>query len=391
MLALVGIGILFGSNTYMLHRHPQDLVAGLLPVRAAALAAWRGQHRESLLAKLTSPAKLAIAVTEDLPQAGLQSIFALIYGGSSMQHAFIVISFLKAFACLLLRAAIMEREGRFVDSYQALEVYYRLKSAIGRLFLRNGSVFDLEAQRKLANALRNLGRHAEALDVYRAVLAAQQQALGPSHPDTLRTQGNFATSLSDLGRHAEALDVKRAVLAAQQQALGPSHPSTLRTQGNLANSLCNLGRHAEALDVYRAVLAAQQPALGPSHPDTLLTQGNLATSLSDLGRHAEALDVKREALAAQQQALGPSHPSTLRTQGNLATSLSKLGRHAEALDVYRAVLAAQQPALGPSHPDTLLTQGNLATSLSDLGRHAEALEWCWLQSSRLWALRTLIR
>ena len=377
-LALVGIGILCGSNTYMLRMHPQDLVAGLLPVRAAALAVWRGQRRDSRLAKLTSPAKLAIAVTEDLPQAGLQSIFVMIYGGSSMQHCFIVISFLKALACLLLRAAIMEKEGRFADSYQALEVYYRFKSAIGSFFLGNGSPFHLEAQSNLAHSLSDLGRHSEALNVYTEVLAAQEQALGPLNPDTLKTQGRLAYSLNNLRCYSEALKVYREVLPAMQQVLGPTHADTLRTQRNLAISLSNLGRDAEALDMYREVLPAMQeaPALGPSNPDTLKTQGHLANSLSNLGRDSEALKVYREVLATKRQALGPTHPETLKTQRKLANSLSKLCRDSEALDVYTDVLPAMQQVLGPTHDDTLKTQRDLANSLSNLltslGHHAEA-------------------
>eukprot|EP00439_Symbiodinium_sp_Y106_P081519 s43_g20.t1 len=327
-VAVLGLGILCLSGMYLWRHHPEELAAGLLPVRAACYR----RHDHTLLAKLSSPAKLAVAITEDLPQAALQSLFVLVYGGSAMQYFFIVIASLKALACLLLRATILENEGRYSDANEARILLYRVMSAMG------------------------------------------SSCLGKRSEVVLRTRHNLARSLSDLGRHAEALDMLREVLADQQQVLEATHPDTLLTQSYLALVLSRFGRHAEALDVQREVLSARQDVLGDAHPDTLLTHSMLATFLSRLGRHAEALDAQREVLSAQQVVLGDDHLDTLRTQKNLASSLCRLGRHAEAVDVYRKVVAAYQQVLGDAHPKTLLTQSNLAASLSHLGCHKAALD-----------------
>ena len=324
-VAVLGLGILCLSGMYLWRHHPEELAAGLLPVRAACYR----RHDHTLLAKLSSPAKLAVAITEDLPQAALQSLFVLVYGGSATQYFFIVIASLKALACLLLRATILENEGRYSDANEARILLYRVMSAMG------------------------------------------SSCLGKRSEVVLRTRHNLARSLSDLGRHAEALDMLREVLA---EVLEATHPDTLLTQSYLALVLSRFGRHAEALDVQREVLSARQDVLGDAHPDTLLTHSMLATFLSRLGRHAEALDAQREVLSAQQVVLGDDHLDTLRTQKNLASSLCRLGRHAEAVDVYRKVVAAYQQVLGDAHPKTLLTQSNLAASLSHLGCHKAALD-----------------
>ncbi|CAE7531002.1 TSS [Symbiodinium pilosum] len=348
MMAGTGVGILIASNVYMLRYHPKELAAGLLPVRAVGLIAWSGRPPENLMMKQTSPAKLAVAITEDLPQAGLQSLFVLVYGGSPIQHFFIIVSVLKALACLVLRATIMQNEGRFGDAYEALVVYYRLTWTLARTVLGENSTFALEARHNLGKSLSDLGRHAEALDVFRDVLK--------------------------LAFHAEALDVFREVLAAKQHALGPTHPDTLRVQASVAISLRKNGRLSEALDVQREVLSTQQQCLGPTHPDSLRTEGNFGLLLVDLKHHAEALHVLQEVLAAKQEVLGPTHPSTLATQLGLATSLTELDRQTEAADVLKEVLAAQQQVLGCSHPATLDTQNSLAELLSGLCRvEAEAL------------------
>ncbi|CAE7592259.1 klc-2 [Symbiodinium necroappetens] len=352
-VALVGLGILCLSGRYLWRHHSEELAAGLLPVRAACYR----RHDHTLLAKLSSPAKLAVAITEDLPQAALQSLFVLIYGGSATQYFFIVIASLKALACLLLRATILENEGRYSDANEARIFLYRLMSAVGSSLLGRRSEVVLQTRRNLARSLSDLGRHAEAWDMLREVLADQQQVLEATHPDTLLTQSYLALVLSRFGRHDEALDVQREVLSAHQEVLGDAHPDTLLTHSMLATFLSRLGRHAEAFDAQREVLSAQQLVLGDDHLDTLRTQKNLASSLCRLHRHAEALDVYRKVAAAYQQVLGAAHPKTLLTQSNLAASLSHLGCHKAALEMHQEVLAALKQALGVTHPDALRSPG----------------------------------
>jgi SAM-dependent methyltransferase len=48
------------------------------------------------------------------------------------------------------------------------------------------------------------------------------------------------------GKHAEAEQITREVLAVRKRVLGPEHPETLRSAGNLASSLCGQGKHVEA-------------------------------------------------------------------------------------------------------------------------------------------------
>ena len=54
------------------HQYPKDLAWMLTPVKQLCLA----QRKESFLARNAAPVKLAMALTEDLPQACVQSLFA---------------------------------------------------------------------------------------------------------------------------------------------------------------------------------------------------------------------------------------------------------------------------------------------------------------------------
>ena len=105
----------------------------LSPVQASQL------ERKSLLDEQTSPAKLAVAISEDMPQAVIQSIFVFaswclsllnasllkVYHGSVTQYAFILINVLRISACLGLRSAVLKAEDRHAESWKA-GVRYRL-------------------------------------------------------------------------------------------------------------------------------------------------------------------------------------------------------------------------------------------------------------------------
>ena len=113
ILATLGVLVLFISGAYMHAFYSNDLLKQLSPVQAIL-------HRKvSFLDGQTSPAKLAVALTEDLPQALLQSVFVIVYGGSTLQFLFIGVSCIKIFACLALRAAVLEDAQRHAEAWEA--------------------------------------------------------------------------------------------------------------------------------------------------------------------------------------------------------------------------------------------------------------------------------
>ena len=56
----------------------------------------------------------------------------------------------------------------------------------------------------------------------REVLAVRKRVLGAEHPATLTTAHTLPTSLSRQGKHAEAEEMQRAVLAVRKRVLGGS-------------------------------------------------------------------------------------------------------------------------------------------------------------------------
>jgi len=370
IIATLAALVLVFSSFWMRQHHCAALEEMLQPVSHA----FRRRQHETFLAKQTAPSKLAVATTEDLPQAMLQSLFVIIYGGSNTQFVFIGISFAKIVMCILLRQYALESSGRWGEAWAAKEAFLRMRVAVSSSLCGSQSQSVLMSQHELAMALSDLGRHEEALELKQQVVAARLEVLGAKHPGTLASQHNLALTLGELGRHEEALELQQQVVAAELEVLRAKHPEILKSQHNLAFTLGELGRHEEALELKQQVVAASLEVLGAKHPDTLAYQNNLAATLSKLGRHEEAVELQQQVVAARLEVLGAKHPETLLSQHNLAFFLGELGRHEEALELKQQVVVARLEILGAKHPETLASQHNLASTLGDLGRHEEALE-----------------
>jgi len=70
------------------------------------------------------------------------------------------------------------------------------------------------------------GKSAEAVLIYRDILATQERLLGRDHADTLCTLGNLGGILNDGAILAE-------VHVACQRVFGPQHPRTLAAADNV--------------------------------------------------------------------------------------------------------------------------------------------------------------
>ena len=354
LVACLGLLILFSSNVYMSRCHLQELERCLMPVQAVLSPEGRG--RCSFLVKQTSPAKLAIALTEDLPQAILQSIFVILYGGSSTQLAFITLSAVKIVVCFSLHAVFLEMDGRHGESWTARVRYFEVQIAIWSLLLGQGNRWVLALQRGLAEAWYDLGEQDKALQLKEEVLESSRFALGPHDCDTLEAEKQLAVTLRRIEKYTEALALFDEVMKAEQEMLNPRHPQVLMTRSNFAVTLGKLERHEEASMMLEGVLAAEREVLGDMHFETLWTQRNYAESLNKLKRHEDALRELENVFAAQREMLGMDHPNTLRTASKLARTLHELGRDEEALQRLEQVLQGCQEAFGPQHEFTLEMQ-----------------------------------
>ena len=177
-------------------------------------------------------------------------------------------------------------------------------------------------------------------------IAALLRSGGGSPSEVLEQLVNPARSAQSLlavGRTVEAEKQLKALVQAQEQALGPNDPSTLASRANLATVIAKVGRLQEALAYAEDLLIDQMRVLGPDHPTTLTTRANLAQLHGQAGDTQYAIAQLHDLLTDQMRVLGPDHPTTGATRGELAYWLGQSGDSSGAL----AVLAEAKPVVGP--------------------------------------------
>ncbi|GAA2596270.1 tetratricopeptide repeat protein [Streptomyces axinellae] len=174
----------------------------------------------------------------------------------------------------------------------------------------------LKSRNVLAGALRGTPeRLAEAERMYQQILADAADAAGEL---SLNVRHNLAAVLIHQGRHAEALTMYRELVAERSRRQGPDHPDTWRSRHNHAVVLNSLGRTAEAEAQIAQVLDGYRRVHGPRHVATLGVQTDLAAMKANQGRTAEALPLLRDAIEGYRRTLGPVHPRVRELMGVLA-------------------------------------------------------------------------
>jgi len=150
------------------------------------------------------------------------------------------------------------------------------------------------------------GRHAEALERYARVLAAD--------PAAIDAHVGASWSHERLSDTAAAEASARAAIAAD--------PNDWRGHSRLGGYFLNRGAYARSLDPWRRVVE-----LAPDHAKGWSSYGS---ALFELERFEEALEAFERSIALQPTAIGFS---------NAATTLYYLGRHRECVELYERAVA----------------------------------------------------
>ena len=196
-----------------------------------------------------------------------------------------------------------------------------------------------------------MGDYAKALLLFERVLAINEKALGPQHPNTAMSLSNLATVYNSMGDYAKALPLYERAMAINEKALGSQHPNTATILDNLAQLYRNMGDYDKALSLRERALAIREKSLGAEHPDTAMSLNNLASVYNAMGDYAKALPLYERSLAIWEKALGPEHPDTATSLSNLAGLNYVMGSVAEARNYAARHISAKQREL-----QTILSQ-----------------------------------
>lgn len=170
----------------------------------------------------------------------------------------------------------------------------------------------------LGDCLAAMGRNAEAVAEYakapstRALARRTELTGDPQFLELAIKRERKPGYLNDLALmrkgSARAQALLREALAAQEKALGLSHPEVGTTLNNLGSELLGKGKLVEAEAVQRRSLRILEGTLGPRHVRTGLSASNLGDVLAAAGKPAGAF--YEQAWTIFNAQLGPRHPWT---------------------------------------------------------------------------------
>ena len=230
----------------------------------------------------------------------------------------------------------------------------------------------LMARNDLAAFYHGVGRSAEAIAIYEALLADHERILGAEHPATLTIRNNLGYTYRKHARIGDAIAIIEPLLADRERILGVKHPDTLTTCNNLARGYTDAGRIGEAIAILEPLLTDHQQILGAEHPSTLMTRHNLALAYLD-ERVGDAIAVLEPLLVDIGRIFGAEHPQTLRMRHTLARAYLNDGRVCDAIAILEAVLPARERIQGAEHPDVLAMREHLAGAYRAAGRGRGAI------------------
>ena len=231
---------------------------------------------------------------------------------------------------------------------------------------------DSEGMERIGSYLGYSGSYPAAQDLYRSVLDARLQVLGPEHPGTLATRSGLARWTGAAGDAAGARDQLAALLPVFKRVLGGKHPDTLTARARLAYWTGAAGDAAGARDQFAALLPMFKRVLGLERPETLAARAYLAAWTGAAGDAAGARDQVAALLPVNERVLGPEHPETLAARAGLAYWTGAAGDAAGARDQVAALLPVFKRVLGLEHPGTLAARAGLAAWTGAAGDAAGA-------------------
>ncbi|HET6585669.1 MAG TPA: tetratricopeptide repeat protein, partial [Nannocystaceae bacterium] len=189
----------------------------------------------------------------------------------------------------------------------------------------------------IAIALAGLGRHAESLEVHRRVLDAQEERLGPDHPDLRYDLNNLALAGRDSGRpdDAEAWFRRAIAIDDAQTAHDGLSPSL---HFNLGFLLLDRGELDEATAEFERARAIGSAVLPPGDPELAWAIMGLGRVALARGRDPQAIDLFEDALARWD--VGTDRVVYRELQRDHVLALWSVGQRRRALTLAREALAA---------------------------------------------------
>jgi eukaryotic-like serine/threonine-protein kinase len=225
----------------------------------------------------------------------------------------------------------------------------------------------------LAGLYQDVERLKDAMPLAQYALEAQTNLHGPTAAVTLNAKYTVARILTRLGRHSEAIELKKEIVAAQRASGRPPTIRSIIWYVGLGNDLHEMNRFGELGELVKEMEPLAQTIYTPDHPGMLAVMNLKAAYMMDTGDPVGAEPIFREVIDRHRRGETPLDEGVGKVLGNLGSALRMQGKLDEAEKAFKeSVEIFTAPGTYPNRAQ-LAAINNLITVIRLQKRFDEAL------------------
>jgi WD40 repeat protein/serine/threonine protein kinase/tetratricopeptide (TPR) repeat protein len=179
--------------------------------------------------------------------------------------------------------------------------------------------------------------------------------------------GKLIEAYTKAGERDKVANLLQKQLDTKKTALGPDHPQTLKSMNELGVFYWQLRQFNKAIPVFEELVKLQEAKLGRDHPETLHSLANLGVNYKDSGQLKEAIPILEEAHRATKK-----HPDLLFVSGNLVEVYAQAGETDKVVHFVQDHLPVVRKALPKDSAELAQQLAMLALSLLQVKAYTEA-------------------
>ncbi|MDD5100725.1 MAG: tetratricopeptide repeat protein, partial [Syntrophales bacterium] len=251
-----------------------------------------------------------------------------------------------------------------------------------------------EAKSQVEKLMSGGEKRAEALDLARRRLLAEEKLKGTDHPDIvwyldlLAEASDTAASWEILagsplsGEKADSLKQRTKILAEQAESLykraleivekhyGPVHENVARSLWSLADhhAMPRIGKYAEAESLYKRVLEVEKQLYGADSDKLLGVLGRLADLYIEQNKYGQVESIFKLAAAIIDRHFEAKGPAMSRYLSNFAHDFERMGRKEEAARLEERARMGKLGGAYYARAGELEKAGRYLAALAELGK-----------------------
>jgi CHAT domain-containing protein/Tfp pilus assembly protein PilF len=241
--------------------------------------------------------------------------------------------------------------------------------------LGDSSVVKVQIEKAMANIYYERGEYLQALNLFKEVLAMNQQIHGEQNAEVAYNYYNIGLLCYLQGQYRKALEHFQQSIAIQIKLLGENHRKVADCYNFIGVILFIQGHYETALEYHQKALSLRLQVFGQQHSEVASSYSNIGMVYCDQGQYVQALKYHQKALSIRQLVISKQSQDLAQSYANVGLVYHLQGQYELALDYYQHSLGIFKKSLGENHSDVALNYQNIGNIYSEQGYFGQAMEY----------------